>query len=118
MARIGKQHGLKARLVSFKQSLVFIEAFFSKIQGAMDRYYLWKDCASLLGSFAIKKRPERFEPRAIKNRRGSNSYPDFQMTRVQWKLAEIWPYLLEGIDVKFSKSVAEEIEKTIGLMIT
>lgn len=117
MIRIAKHNGIKARLVSFKQCIVFIEAFFSKVQGSMDRYYVWKDCMPLLGSLAIKKRPERFEPRAIKNRRGNNAYPDFEMTRAQWKLAEIWPYLLEGIDVKFSKSVAEEIEKTIGLMI-
>lgn len=30
---------------------------------------------------------------------------------------QIWPYLLEGIDVKFSKAVAEEIEKQIGLKV-
>ncbi|RYZ81119.1 MAG: IS4/IS5 family transposase [Proteobacteria bacterium] len=81
MVRMGSYLGIKARSLSFKQSVVFLEAFLSKVSGALDRYYLWKDCAALLGAFAIKKRPERFEPRAIKNRRGSNSYPDFEVTR-------------------------------------
>ena len=36
---------------------------------------------------------------------------------MRWKLTQIWPYLLEGIDVKFSKAVAEEIEKQICQMI-
>lgn len=30
MVRIGKLHGIKARLLSFKQSVVFIEAFLSR----------------------------------------------------------------------------------------
>ena len=118
MLRIGRHHGIKARSLSFKQSVVFIEAFLSKVHGAMDRYYLWRDSVSLLGSIETKKRLERFEPRAIKNRRGSNSYPDFEVTRARWKLLQIWPYLLEGFDVKFSKAVAEEINNMRGVMIT
>ena len=118
MVRIGKHHGIKARFLSFKQSVIFVQAFFSKVQGAMDRYYLLNECVSLLRAIEVKKRPERFEPRAIKNRRGSNSYPDFEVTRSRWKLMQIWPYLLEGIDVKFSKSVTKEIKNQIGLMIT
>lgn len=115
MVRIGKHHGIKARLLSFKQSVTFVEAFFSKVQGAMDRYYLLNDSVSLLSAIELRKRPERFEPRATKNRRGSNSYRDFEVTRSRWKLMQIWSYLLEGIDVKFSKSVAEEIDNQIGL---
>lgn len=116
MNRIGKLHAIRPKSLSFKQTVTFAEAFFSKVHGAMDRYYLLNDSLLILKSLAIKARPERFEPRAIKNRRGNNSYPSFEVTRKRWKMLQIWPYLLTGIDMKFSKGVAEEIEKQMGVL--
>jgi hypothetical protein len=33
-------------------------------------------------------------------------------------MLKLWPYLLAGIGMKFSKGVAEEIEKQMGVIIT
>jgi hypothetical protein len=58
-----------------------------------------------VSSFQIRKQPDRFEPRARKTQYSHSDFPSLTMTREQWRLIQLMPFLMAEID--FSSAVLD-----------
>ena len=104
---VARKAGLHPRGLSFKNSLDYYMKTFAtrklKLLAKMP-----EQLVQAISSFKVRKQPDRFEPRARKTNCGHNEFPTLTMTRNQWKLLQLMPYLEE---IGFSSAFLEGIER-------
>ncbi len=89
MAQAAAKHGIQPRTISFKGSLQFLEGFqrlidYQEHRGNAHRLQLYQRLLDSIARQRVADRPNRFEPRQIKRRRGK--YDLLTRPRQQMKL--------------------------------
>jgi hypothetical protein len=107
LSLVARKSGLLPRKLSFKNTLDYylksVSASNPNLIGRMPAEFV-----QAISRFKVGKQPGRFEPRARKTSCGHNDFPSLTITRNQWKLLQLMPYLME---LGFSSAFIEGIER-------
>lgn len=101
--------GIAPRKISFNRTLnYYLNAY--KHQ-CFDIKKLPRVALKAISQFILPEQKNRFEPRAKKSLLGQNDYRLLSLSRLQWKLIQIYPFLQEEIDFSSATRVGMEMLK-------